>query len=173
MPTPKAKSWDEYAFVALGSNLGDSASILRRAFQKLQDFSVEPLVRSSIWKTTPVDCPPGSPPFLNAVVALMLDLTETPEHLLSKLKAVEVEFGRGPKAVTNEPRPLDLDLIAFGLEVRQSDSLTLPHPRAHRRRFVLQPLAEIAPDFVLPNQQQTVAELLQQLDSSETVIRLR
>ena len=84
-----------------------------------------------------------------------------------------MEFGRGPKSATNEPRPLDLDLIAFGLEVRQSDSLTLPHPRAHRRRFVLQPLAEIAPDFILPNQQQTVAELLQQLDSSETVVRLR
>ena len=172
MPTSKTRSWDEFAFVALGSNLGDSATILRRAFQKLQDFSVEPLVRSSIWKTTPVDCPPGSPAFLNAVAALMPDLTETPEHLLSKLKALEVEFGRQPKAVLNEPRSLDLDLIAFGLEMRESDSLTLPHPRAHRRRFVLEPLAEIAPDFILPNQQQTVRELLQQLESSEKVVRV-
>ena len=173
MPPSKAKSWDEYAFVALGSNLGDSATILRRAFQKLQDFSVEPLARSSIWKTTPVDCPPGPPSFLNAMAALLPDRTQTPEHLLSKLKALEVEFGRQPKAVPNEPRPLDLDLIAFGLEVRESDSLTLPHPRAHRRRFVLEPLAEIAPDLILPNQQQTVRELLQQLDHSETVVRIR
>lgn len=169
----KAKSWDEYAFVALGSNLGDSANILRRAFQKLQDLSVEPLARSSIWKTTPVDCPPGSPPFLNAVAALMPDLTETPEHLLSKLKALEVEFGRQPKTIANEPRPLDLDLIAFGLEVRESDLLTLPHPRAHLRRFVLEPLAEIAPEVILPNQQQTVRELLQQLKTDEQVVRVR
>jgi len=171
MPTSKAKSWDQYAFVALGSSLGDSANILRRAFQKLQDFSVEPVARSAIWKTTPVDCPPGSPPFLNAVAALMPDLTETPEHLLSKLKALELEFGRQPKAVPNEPRPLDLDLIAFGLELRDSEALTLPHPRAHRRRFVLEPLAEIAPDLVLPNQQQTVRELLQHLTGDEKVVR--
>src|SRR2546423_5326109 len=124
MPSSPVRSWNEYAFVGLGSNLGDSATILRRAFQKLQELSIEPLVRSSIWKTTPVDCPPGSPPFLNAVAALLPNLTETPEHLLSKLKAVEVEFGRKSKAVLNEPRPLDLDLIAFGLEVRESDLLT-------------------------------------------------
>src|SRR5437764_15331971 len=172
MPTTKAKSWDQYAFVALGSNLGDSANILRGAYQKLQELSIEPLVRSSIWKTTPVDCPPGSPAFLNAMAALMPDLTETPEHLLSKLKAVEIEFGRKPKVVLNEPRPLDLDLITFGLEVRETDSLTLPHPRAHLRRFVLEPLSEIAPDFILPNQQQTVRELLQQLTSDEKVVRV-
>src|SRR2546423_2166144 len=132
MPSSPVRSWNEYAFVGLGSNLGDSSSILRRALAKLQDLSIEPLVRSSIWKTTPVDCPPGSPPFLNAVAALMPDLTETPEHLLSKLKAIEVEVGRRPKTVPNEPRPLDLDLIVFGLEIRNSEALILPHPRAHQ-----------------------------------------
>src|SRR5258706_6756595 len=169
----KPKCWDDYAFVALGSNLGDSSNILRRAVRKLEDLSIEPVVRSSFWKTTPVDCPPGSPLFLNAVVALLPDRTATPEHLLSKLKAIEIEFGRQQKSVLNEPRPLDLDLIAFGLEVRDSATITVPHPRAHRRRFVLQPLAELAPDLILPNQQLTVRELVQQLDSADTVVRVQ
>ena len=100
---------------------------------------------------------------MNAAVALTLRPGETPESLLAKLQALEKEFGRRPKVVLNEPRPLDLDLIAFGGEVRNTPELILPHPRAHLRRFVLQPLGEVAPEFVLPGQTRTVAELLQSL----------
>jgi 2-amino-4-hydroxy-6-hydroxymethyldihydropteridine diphosphokinase len=107
-----------------------------------------------------VDCPPGSPPFLNAVVGFHPRPGETPESLLARLQALEREFGRRPKQLLNEPRPLDLDLIAFGAEVRATPQLTLPHPRAHLRRFVLEPLAEIAPGLVLPGQQASVAKLL-------------
>ena len=71
----------------------------------------------------------------------------------------------------NEPRPLDLDLIAFGGEVRATPELILPHPRAHLRRFVLQPLGEIAPEFMLPGQTRTVMQLLQTLDTSEQITR--
>ena len=149
----------ESAFIALGSNLGDSAQILRDAMARLQGFSDSPLKKSSLWQTAPVDCPPDSPMFVNAVVALTPRTGETPESLHAKLQALEKEFGRQPKKVANEPRPLDLDLIAFGGEVRNSSQLTLPHPRAHLRKFVLQPLAEIAPDFILPRQTKTVAEL--------------
>jgi 2-amino-4-hydroxy-6-hydroxymethyldihydropteridine diphosphokinase len=85
---------------------------------------------------------------------------ETPETLLAKLQALEKQFGRTPKKVLNEARSLDLDLIAFGGEVRQTPQLLLPHPRAHLRRFVLAPLAELAPDLVLPGQPQTAATLL-------------
>lgn len=127
---------------------------------RLQDFSTVPLRISSLWQTAPVDCPPGSPKFLNAIVALTPPPGVTPESLLAKLQALEKSFGRRPKKVLNEPRPLDLDLIAFGLETRHSPALTLPHPRAHTRRFVLLPLGEIAPDLVLPGQTQTVAQLL-------------
>jgi 2-amino-4-hydroxy-6-hydroxymethyldihydropteridine diphosphokinase len=84
--------------------------------------------------------------------------------LLAKLQSLEKEFGRQPKKVLNEPRPLDLDLIAFGAEVRTTPMLTLPHPRAQLRRFVLQPLVEIAPGLILPGQTRTVAELLRTLD---------
>src|SRR4051794_15023844 len=100
------------AFVALGSNLGDSGPIILRAMERLQEFSEQPLLRSSLWETSPVGCPPNSPPFINAVVGLEPRGGETPETLLAKLQALEKEFGRRPKIVTNEPRPLDLDLIA-------------------------------------------------------------
>lgn len=158
-----------FAIVALGSNLGDSARVLRDAMARLQDFSDVPVSRSSLWQTTPVDCPPGSPQFLNAVIGLAPRTAETPESLLEKLHALEEEFGRLPKKILNEPRPLDLDLIAFGNATRETPSLTLPHPRAHQRRFVLAPLNEIAPDLILPGQTQTVAELLAELPATGAV----
>ncbi len=147
------------AIVALGSNLGDSARWLETALAALQDLSAAPIRRSTLWRTEPVDCPPGSPWFLNAVAILEVQAGETPESLLDRLQALERQFGRRPKAVLNEPRPLDLDLIAFGSEVRDTPQLVLPHPRAHRRAFVLGPLSELAPDRVLPGQTRTVREL--------------
>jgi 2-amino-4-hydroxy-6-hydroxymethyldihydropteridine diphosphokinase len=149
-----------FAFIALGSNLGDSWRVILRAMERLEKFSDQPLVRSSLLETAPVDCPPGSPMFLNAIVGLVPRAGETPESLLEKLQALEKEFGREPKKVLNEPRPLDLDLIAFGSEIRSTRKLILPHPRAHQRRFVLEPLTEIAPDLVLPGQIRTVSQLL-------------
>jgi 2-amino-4-hydroxy-6-hydroxymethyldihydropteridine diphosphokinase len=162
------------ALIALGSNLGDSATIIRTAFAQLEKLLAAPLRKSSLWQTTPVDCPPGSPPFVNAALALVPLPDETPESLLSKLQAMEKEFGRKPKLVLNEARPLDLDLIAFGNEVRNTSDLILPHPRAHLRRFVLQPLSEVAPEFVLPGHTRTVREFLEALppDDSAFVSRI-
>ncbi|MDB6020420.1 MAG: fabG 1 [Pedosphaera sp.] len=160
------------AFVALGSNLGDSRLILGNAMGRLREFSARPLLKSSLWQTTPVDCPPGSPPFLNAVVGLQPMAGETPESLLEKLQALEKEFGRRPKTVMNEARPLDLDLIAFGHATRNTQQLVLPHPRAHERRFVLQPLGEIAPDLILPGQVRTVAQLLASLPVDDGMKKL-
>jgi 2-amino-4-hydroxy-6-hydroxymethyldihydropteridine diphosphokinase len=160
------------AFVALGSNLGDSRLNVLRAADQLQAICDYPLLRSTLWRSTPVDCPPESPPFVNALVGLLPRPAETPESLLEKLQSIEKEFGRVPKRIVNEPRPLDLDLIAFGQEKRNSDRLTLPHPRAHLRRFVLQPLSEIAPDLVLPGQTLSVRQLLETLQSEERLARL-
>ena len=159
MPSSNLHSSSPLAFIALGSNLGNSREILQLATESLQALSVTPLLKSSLLETAPVDCPPGSPMFLNAVVGLTPRPGETPESLLAELQALEKESGRQPKKVLNEARPLDLDLIAFGSETRATPALTLPHPRAHLRRFVLQPLAEIAPDMILPGQVETVAEL--------------
>ena len=160
------------AMVALGSNLGDSHQTILDAMARLQDFSGEAILKSSLWQTSPVNCPPGSPVFVNAVVALVPSADETPETLLAKLQSLEKEFGRQPGKLLNEPRPLDLDLIAFGNEIRNSPELILPHPRAHLRRFVLQPLSEIAPDLVLPGQEKKVTELLAELPTDETVTRI-
>ena len=148
------------AIVALGSNLEDSRRNVLSAMERLQEFSAAPVLKSSVTETLPVDCPPGSPTFVNSVVAFIPKPDETPESLLAKLQGLEKEFGRRPKKVLNEPRPLDLDLIAFGSVTTNTQQLVLPHPRAHLRKFVLQPLSEIAPDLILPGQTKSVAELL-------------
>jgi 2-amino-4-hydroxy-6-hydroxymethyldihydropteridine diphosphokinase len=159
-------------FVALGANLGDCRGTLAKALTRLGELSEGPLLRSSFWRTMPVDCPPGSPIFINAVAGLRPHAGETPESLLAKLQELEKELGRKPKLVLNEARPLDLDLIAFGNEIRATTKLLLPHPRAHQRRFVLEPLSEIAPTLVLPGQEKTVAELLSRLAPDPNMLRL-
>jgi 2-amino-4-hydroxy-6-hydroxymethyldihydropteridine diphosphokinase len=165
-------SKEKVAYIALGSNLGDARKYVLQAIEQLQSLSDRPLQKSSLWKTTPVDCPPGSADFVNAVVSLVTRPDETPESLLKKLQALETEFGRTPKKILNEPRPLDLDLIAFGQERRATEDLVLPHPRAHQRRFVLQPLAEISCELVLPGQQKTIAQLSNELPPDDKIQKL-
>jgi 2-amino-4-hydroxy-6-hydroxymethyldihydropteridine diphosphokinase len=155
-----------FAFVAIGSNLGDRHQNVTWAMERLAALSDQPLLKSSLYETQPVDCPPGSPPFVNAVVGLMPRPGETPESLLDRLQALEREFGRQRKKILNEPRPLDLDLIAFGGERRATAELTLPHPRAHQRRFVLEPLSELAPNLILPGHAKTVTELQAEINNS-------
>lgn len=154
------------AVVGLGSNLGDSPAILRSAMDELARLAAGPLLRSSLWRSTPVDCPPGSPDFLNAVVAFEPAADETPESLLAKLHSLEGRFGRHRSGILNEPRSLDLDLIAFGSEQCATTQLVLPHPRAAQRQFVLGPLAEILPEFKAPGWSGTAAELAGTVDQS-------
>lgn len=165
--TPPRPSNARWVFIALGSNQGNPRENVLKAIERLRAFSTCPIQVSSLRETAPVDCPAGSPPFINAVAALQPSATETPESLLPKLQALEKEFGRLPKREINEPRPLDLDIIAFGAETRSSPELTIPHPRAHLREFVLGPLSEIAPDLVLPGQDRSVQNLLSHLRSSQ------
>jgi 2-amino-4-hydroxy-6-hydroxymethyldihydropteridine diphosphokinase len=172
MQTENQRQARRLSYIALGSNLGNSRQIILAVMARLQDFSGQPILKSSLWQTSPVDCPPDSPLFVNAVVGLVPRKNETPESLVVKLQSLQKEFGRRPKTVLNEPRPLDLDLIVFGPETRDSPELVLPHPRAHLRRFVLQPLSEIAPDLVLSGQNKTVAQLLAELSADEVLKRL-
>ena len=159
-------------YIALGSNLGDSAATIKRAFSELQKLSDKLLQNSSLWRSTPIDCPPGSPDFINAAIAIAPFPEETPESLLIKLQALETQFGCQSKVALSEPRPLDLDIIAFGEETRETAQLTLPHLRWHQRRFVLEPLSEIAPDVILPGQTRSVIQLLSGLDTTEVLVRL-
>ncbi len=136
-----------HAFVALGANIafGDEqpADTLRRAMAALIPLSQHLPILSGIYESDPKDCPPGSPVYLNAVVAI-LPRDDEPLALLHKLQAIEQKFGRQRSGIVNESRTLDLDLLAFDGVEMNTPELTLPHPRAHERRFVLQPWLEIA-----------------------------
>lgn len=139
---------NDFAFVALGANLpfgaGDPADTLRSVLPELQKLSAQPLLVSAFYESDPKDCPPGSPQYLNGVVGLLPHADETPEALLHKLQALELRFGRVRSGIVNEARTLDLDLLAFRDETRATNFLSLPHPRAHERRFVLEPWIAIA-----------------------------
>lgn len=157
-------------FVGLGSNLGSpeetSAAILRRAFIALAALSEFPMIVSSLWRTTPVDCPAGSPDFVNAVAALLPSCrNDSPEkfavEVLAQLQQIEREFGRVRNGVQNSARTLDLDLLICGPLQLAIPELMVPHPRVQQRAFVLAPLAEVAPGYVVPGQNLPVEILLQ------------
>jgi len=158
--------------VALGSNLGDRLANLRAAARELETLSHGPLQKSKVYETAPVDCPAGSPKFLNAVVEMMVDERLSPHDLLAKLKAIETKLGRKAKRLHNEPRSIDLDLICCGNLQMNTPDLVLPHPRAHLRRFVLQPLSDLSPDLVLPGHTRTAGQLLRELSDEDVVRRL-
>ena len=151
----------ERVFIALGSNLGDRTGWLCQAREKLSaSTSVKTVQVSAIYETGPVGNT-AQPAFLNQVIEIRS--TRSPEDLLLRLLQIEKELGR----VRQErwgPRNIDLDLLAFGQRLIKSSRLTLPHPELQRRRFVLAPWAEIAPEFEIVGLSSTVAELLQKCD---------
>jgi 2-amino-4-hydroxy-6-hydroxymethyldihydropteridine diphosphokinase len=153
------------AGIALGSNLGDRLAHLRSAFSLLREISTPgaAVLTAPVYQTEPLLCPPGSPDFLNTVIEIGFD--GNPLELLEKTRAIEKRLGRAPAAERNAPRVIDLDILYLGEETLTGDPLELPHPRIGERRFVLQPLADIRPDLVLPGQQGTVAQLLADLPS--------
>jgi 2-amino-4-hydroxy-6-hydroxymethyldihydropteridine diphosphokinase len=154
--------------IALGSNQGDSSAELDAGILFLRSLSVDDRIRESARVTTvPVDCPPGSPPFLNAVAEIRLDTDRLPpRRLLEKLQAFEGERGRPAVREVNAPRPLDLDIIYYACVALQEPDLVIPHPRATQRRFVLEPLSHLRPELILPGQTKTVHELLEELNST-------
>ena len=159
--------------LGLGSNRGDSTQTMVAAIEALVRFAQPGSLRSSrLWRTTPVDCPPDSGDFVNS--AAVFDPIDglLPEQLLVELKHLEREFGRGDKHVRNAPRELDLDLLLFDDELRDTENFVLPHPRAKNRLFVLQPAVELVPDVVWPNTGKTLQQLLDELETDEHVIPL-
>ncbi|MDR2508097.1 MAG: 2-amino-4-hydroxy-6-hydroxymethyldihydropteridine diphosphokinase [Candidatus Accumulibacter sp.] len=135
------------AYVALGSNLGDSAAQLRKALDELAHLRGSRLLRaSSLYRTAPVGIR-GQPDFINA--AAVFETRLMPLEMLEELLSLEERFGR-QRAFLHAPRTLDLDLLLHGGQVIDTPRLQLPHPRMHLRAFVLAPLLEIAPDCGIP-----------------------
>jgi 2-amino-4-hydroxy-6-hydroxymethyldihydropteridine diphosphokinase len=159
--------------VALGSNLGDRLENLRVARQQIRDLAdiQPPVLASAIYETDPVDCEPEAPKFLNAVVEFGYD--GDPLRLLKKLKSLEKTLGRPRQHARNVSRKIDIDLLYIGESEINDRELELPHPRMHLRKFVLQPLADIRPELILPRQAKNVRELLAELNDACNVVRLR
>ena len=136
--------------IALGSNLGDSSAELDAGIAFLRSLSVNDELREAPRIVTePVDCPPGSPPFLNSMAEIKLDPSVLPpRELMQKLQAFELSRGRLAVRAVNAPRPLDLDIIYYGDLVLNEPDLIIPHPRAHLRQFVLEPLSHLRPGFI-------------------------
>jgi 2-amino-4-hydroxy-6-hydroxymethyldihydropteridine diphosphokinase len=135
------------AYIALGANLGDPATTVNAAFTALGELpQTRLLATSALYRTTPVGIA-EQPEFVNAAAAI--DTTLAPEALLDALLAIEQRFGR-IRAERNGPRTLDLDILLYDDLTLATPRLTLPHPRLHLRAFVLQPLADLAPDLAIP-----------------------
>jgi 2-amino-4-hydroxy-6-hydroxymethyldihydropteridine diphosphokinase len=155
--------------IALGSNLGDRLANLRNArSQILQISGVIALLGSSrIYETAAVDSDPDSPPYLNAVIEV--DFEGAPLDLLEALQGVEAQFGRPSKRPRNAPRTIDLDILYAGNLTLSNEVVVIPHPRLHLRRFVLEPLNDVAPHLLLPGLRGTPAQLLLSLEDSSPV----
>jgi 2-amino-4-hydroxy-6-hydroxymethyldihydropteridine diphosphokinase len=168
--------------VALGSNIGDQLANLRAAREAIVDLPqlASPILSSALYETDPVDCEPGAEKFLNAVIEF--EYGGDPNELLERLSDIEESLGRernhprppSPRsgAAGNVSRKIDIDLLYCGERKIDNERLQLPHPRMHLRKFVLQPLTDIQPKLVLPNQTESVRELLAQVDDSAKVMRL-
>lgn len=156
------------AFLSLGSCMGDSVALLRRAAALLEAMPLtSPAGRSSLYETAAIDVPDEfrDMKFLNAIVAVETELP--PVAISAAAHAIEAALGRVRSGVRHEPRSIDVDIVAIGDIVSADQELTLPHPEAARRLFVMAPLAEIMPGFVLAGQGMSAAEIARSLEGQQ------
>jgi 2-amino-4-hydroxy-6-hydroxymethyldihydropteridine diphosphokinase len=157
----------ETAYLSLGSNLGDRELNLLRAVSEIGRIAgLKITALSRFYETAPVG-PVPQDPFLNA--AMRVETSLSPEQLLRVLQKLETETFKRRRQVVWGPRTMDIDILFFGDRTVADEGLNIPHPRLHQRRFVLAPLAEIAPELLHPVLRQTITELLAALGDSQEV----
>ena len=144
--------------LSLGGDLGNTEVFFGFAFRRLREAGAFGLRRSRSYRTLPVDCVPGTPDFLNCAVCGQWGGTAT--ELLAVTQNIERGAGRPEIHSSREARVLDCDIVLFGDEIIRTPALTVPHPRSQIRRFVLEPLAELLPDYRFPDSGRSVVELL-------------
>jgi 2-amino-4-hydroxy-6-hydroxymethyldihydropteridine diphosphokinase len=155
------------AYLGLGSNLGDRLALLHQAIESLDWGDVSVVERSRVYETTPVGGPAGQPDFFNQVIGVETALDA--HGLWERCSAVEASLGRArDHEVRWGPRPIDIDVLTFGDAVVDEPDLEIPHPRIAERAFVLVPLAEIAPDLLVPGVG-TAADLVRRLGADGSV----
>ena len=157
----------EPAYLSLGSNVGDRAANLNTAIDRLRAFG-EVVAVSSFYETEPVEFT-AQPWFLNCAVTLNTDAT--PKQLLTVIVDIEQQLGRR-RAQQKGPRTIDIDILLFGDQIVDDPGLTIPHPTLHERRFVLEPLVEIAPGARHPVFKQTIRELRDALPPGQAVRKM-
>lgn len=153
-------------YLSMGSNLGDREKYLREAISRLQDLGVIRQI-SAFYETQPVEVQTEQPWFLNCALAMETELM--PLEFLRRMLGVEQSMGRA-RTEPKGPRTIDLDILLFGNDVLDTPELTVPHPAMHQRRFVLEPLTEIAPDVMPPVLKRTVRELLDSLPANSGLV---
>jgi 2-amino-4-hydroxy-6-hydroxymethyldihydropteridine diphosphokinase len=156
-------------YVGLGSNLGDRAGYLLLAVRGMLDAGLDVIRLSSIYETAPVGNE-DQPSFLNMVAELRGSTLPAPDQLLARLLRIEYSLGR-TRDVRQGPRTIDLDLLIVKDELKQTEFLTLPHPRLHLRRFVLVPLNELVPNLVHPVLKKPIHEILENTSDKSAVNR--
>ncbi len=150
-------------FLSLGSNVGEREAQLAEAIERLEAAGVQVVRKSAVHETEPQDLR-DQPWFLNLVLEVETKLS--PIQLLTAIQAIEVSMGR-KRDVPKGPRSIDIDILLYGVAIVETEDLQIPHPRLAQRRFVLEPLAELAPDLQHPRSGRTMRELLRDVQGQD------
>ena len=150
-------------FLSLGSNVGERQAQLAEAIERLEAAGVQVIRKSAVYETEPQDLR-DQPWFLNLVLEVETKLS--PIQLLTAIQAIEESMGR-KRDVPKGPRSIDIDILLYGVAIVETEDLQIPHPRLAQRRFVLEPLAELAPDLPHPRSGRTMRELLRDVQGQD------
>lgn len=149
-------------YIAVGSNLGEREENIRQAIQALRESEAIAVVRTSpLYETKAEGIESDAPPFLNG--AIEIATSRSPQELLQRLLEIEKRLGRVRDKEIHASRTIDLDLLLYGDEIVNEPEVSVPHPRMHQRRFVLQPLSDLCPKRTIPGRKETILEALERL----------